>query len=65
MGEAVAGNDDRSLWEEARKITKCSNTLPNTMDGKTDEMEISQIFSQKYNNLYNSVGYSKRDMGML
>ena len=65
MGEAVAGNDDRSLWEEARKITKCSNILPNTMDGKTDEMEISQIFSQKYNNLYNSVGYSKRDMDML
>ena len=28
-------------------------------------MEISQIFSQKYNNLYNSVGYSKRDMDML
>ena len=65
MGEAVAGNNDRSLWEEARKMTKCSNKLPNTMDGKNDEMEISQIFSQKYNNLYNSVGYSKRDMDIL
>ena len=65
MGEAVAGNDDRSLWEEARKMSRCMNKLPNTMDGKTDETEISHIFSEKYRSLYNSVGYSKRNMDLL
>ena len=65
MGEAVAGNDDRSLWEEARKMTRCANNLPNTMDGKTDEIEISHIFSEKYSSLYNSVGYNKHNMDLL
>ena len=46
MGKAVATMDNRSLWDEVRKMTKCTNKLPNTMDGKNDEMEISQIFSQ-------------------
>ena len=35
------------------------------MDGKTDEIEISHIFTEKYNSLYNSVGYSKRNMDLL
>ena len=65
MDEAVAGIDNRSLWEEARKLSKCTNKLPNTMDGKTDEIEISHIFSEKYRSLYNSVGYSKRNMDLL
>merc|ERR1712179_314790 len=65
MGEAVAGNDDRSLWEEARKMSKCTNKLPNTMDCKTDEIDISHIFSENYRSLYNSVGYSKRNMDIL
>ena len=65
MGEAVAKNDDRSLWDEARKMSRCSSKLPNTMDGKNDEIEISHIFTEKYNNLYNSVGYSKRNMDLL
>ena len=65
MGEAVAGNDDRSLWEEARKMNKCMSKLPNAMDGKTNETEIAHIFSEKYRNLYNSVGYSQRNMDLL
>ena len=65
MGEAVAGNDDPSLWKEARKMSRCTNKLPNTMDGKTDEIEISHIFSEKYSSLYNSVGYGKQNMDLL
>ena len=65
MGEAVANNNDRSLWDEARKMTKASNKLPTMMDGLTDETEISNIFSDKYKTLYNSVGYSQRNMDNL
>ena len=65
MGEAVANNNDRCLWDEARKMSKETNKLPTMMDGITDEVEISNIFSDKYKTLYNSVGYSKRNMDTL
>ena len=65
MGEAIANNNDRSLWDEARKMSKASNKLPTKMDGLTDEIEISNIFSDKYKTLYNSVGHSKRNMDAL
>ena len=65
MGEAVANNNDRCLWDEARKMSKETNKLPTMMDGITDEVEISNIFSDKYKTLYNSVGYSKRNMNIL
>ena len=65
MGEAIAKNHDRSLWEEVRKMSKTTTSLPNMMDNKTDKDEISIIFSEKYNTLYNSVGYKSRDMNIL
>ena len=65
MGEAVANNNDRCLWDEARKMSRETNKLPTMMDGITDEVEISNIFSDKYKTLYNSVGYSKRNMDTL
>ena len=65
MGEAIAENKDRLLWDEVSKMSKTSNTLPNMMDGKTDIDEISNIFAEKYRTLYNSVGYTSRDMDRL
>ena len=35
------------------------------MDGSTDTNEIANIFSNKYNTLYNSVGYASHDMDHL
>ena len=65
MGEAVANNNDRNLWNEARKMSKSSNKLPTMMDGITEEVEIANIFTDKYKSLYNSVGYNKRNMADL
>ena len=65
MGEAIAENKDRLLWDEVSKMSKTSNTLPNMMDGKTDIDEISNIFAEKYRTLYNSVSYKRRDMDIL
>ena len=62
MGEAVANNNDRNLWNEARKMSKSSNKLPTMMDGITEETEIANIFTDKYKALYNSVGFNKRSM---
>ena len=65
MAEAISNNNDRVLWDEVRKMSKTSNNLPNAMDGVTGTDEISSIFADKYDLLYNSVGYSMDEMNRL
>ena len=65
MGEAIAKNDDRKLYEEVRKLTKSNNELPSMMDGQTGIVEISKIFGDKYEALYNSVSYNNHDMNKI
>ena len=65
MAEAISTNNDRVLWDEVRKMSKTSNNLQNAMDGVTGTDEISSIFADKYDALYNSVGYSMHEMNRL
>ena len=65
MGEAIANNNDRLLWDEVRKMTKSNDELPSMMDGQTGTDEISKIFADKYETLYNTVSYNKQDMDKL
>ena len=65
MGEAVANNEVRCLWDETRKMSRSSDKLPTMMDGLTDKLEIANIFTSKYKLLYNSVGNNKHDMELL
>ena len=62
MGEAIAQNNDRVLWDEVRKINKTNHDLPNMMDGITGTEEISNIFGDKYKTLYNMVSYDEQNM---
>ena len=65
MGKAVSENDDRVLWDEVKKLTKTNNKLPNSMDGHSDPAEITNIFTDKYKTLYNTVGYKTPEMQRL
>ena len=65
MGEAIAGKNDRILWDEVRKMTKSNNELPSMIDGQTGIDEISKIFADKCETLYNSVSYDNHDMDNL
>ena len=65
MAEAVANNNDRLLWDEVKKMSKTCNNLPNIIDDKTEVEEISNIFADKYDTLYNSVSYSLNDLDRL
>ena len=65
MGEAIAENDDRKLYDEVNKMTKSNNELPSMMDGQTDIEEIAEIFGDKYEALYNSVSYNNHDMNKM
>ena len=65
MGEAISENNDRILWDEVRKMTKTNNKLPKRMDGATEPSDITNIFNNKYESLYNAVGYSINDLSRL
>ena len=65
MGEAISTNNDRVLWDEVKKMSKTSSNLPTTIDGKTEVEEISNIFAEKYDMLYNSVSYNINDLNTL
>ena len=65
MGEAIAENDDRKLYDEVRKLSKSNNELPCMMDGQKGIEEIAEIFGDKYEALYNSVSYNNHDMNKI
>ena len=46
-------------------MSKACNNLPNIIDDKTEVEEISNIFADKYDTLYNSVSYSLNDLDRL
>ena len=46
-------------------MTKSNDELPSMMDGQTGTDEISKIFADKYETLYNTVSYNKQDMDKL
>lgn len=65
MGEAISKNHDRVLWDKVRNMTKTTHDLPDVMDGITGIEEISNIFANKYQSLYNSVSYNIQNMKSL
>ena len=65
MAEAISENRRRDLWKEVKKIKGRNNFSPSHVDGVTGDDEISHMFSNKYQNLYNSVPYDKSEMNSI
>jgi hypothetical protein len=55
MAECVHNNLARDLWSELRKMDESRNTLPSTINGLSDDVDIANVFANKYKNLYKSV----------
>ncbi len=56
----MADNRTRDPFKEARKINGRYNAKPVSVDGWTGDKNISNLFGDKYSNLYNSVPYNKQ-----
>ena len=65
MGEVILTRNDRELWMEVKKMTKSNINLPNVIDGSTGIKEISCIFADKCDTLYNSVSINVNDLSVL
>ena len=57
MAEAVSEHRTPDLFSEVRRIKGRNKCLPSSVDGMVGDDEIAQLFSDKYNHLYNSVSY--------
>ena len=57
MAESIIINNSRDLWSENRKVRNTTKTVFTCIDGVTGDINIAELFSNKYNELYNSVRY--------
>ncbi len=57
MAEAVYHNNSRDLFSEVSKFNASKRSQPVSVDGKVDNNNICQIFSDKCDKMYNSVPY--------
>ena len=54
-----------NFWSSLSKIRKSKRNTVSQMDGCTDDLDILQIFTTKYDSLYNSVGLNSEDVMLL
>ena len=62
MAHAVVSHNSRDLWSEVRKVKGRNSKISSNVDGFCDSKEITELFSEKYKHLYNSVPYNIDDM---
>ncbi len=65
MAEAISENRTRNLWSEVHRIKGRNKFSPSSIDGIVGDEEISQLFSDKYDHLYNSVPYDQDEMNKI
>ena len=65
MAKAISENNSRQLWTEVRKIRNKNSSTINCIDDITGNSCIAELFSKKYNELYNSVSYEEQEMNDL
>lgn len=59
------GSNGNDFWSEIRRLQGSSTCSPCTIDGAEGPDDIAKVFSEKFEAVYNSVGYSDSDMDTL
>ena len=62
MAKGLSGT---GFWSEVKRTLGHSKSLPNTVDGMQGNEQIASLFKDKYDQLYNSVGYNAQQMAAL
>ena len=65
MAQAIANNNDRDLWQEVKQLKQTNRSVPNVMDNVSGADDIISLFTNKFKNLYNSVGFEIEDLYLL
>jgi len=62
MAQSMTNGNMRDFWKETKKMKGSNKKLPTTVDGVTGDENIAQVFLNKFEGLYNSVGYNNNNM---
>jgi hypothetical protein len=62
MAQSIFNSNCRSFWNEVLKLNHKFHATPNTIDCVLGNEDISQVFANKYQSLYNSVSYDNDAM---
>ena len=57
MAKAISENNSRQLWTEVRKVRIKNSSSIKCIDDITGNSCIAELFSKKYDELYNSASY--------
>ena len=58
MAEKLLNNNNRSFWNEARKMRGCNTAkVPSVIDDAIGDEAIAEVFANKFRSVFNSVGY--------
>ena len=55
MVKSIIINNSRDLWSEIMKVINTNKPLSTCIDGVTADINMAELFSNKYNELYNCV----------
>ena len=61
MADTLISNRSRDLWSEVKRMRSRSSNSSCTSDGVNGDKDIVDLFSDKYNTLYNSVPLDNDD----
>ena len=59
MARAINDNNSRQLWTEVYKIRNKNYTISNSIDDVSGDVDIANLFSNKYSVLYSYVAFEK------
>ena len=62
MAGALISDRSRDLWSEVKRMKGRSRKSAGTIDGVNGDKDTADLFSDKYNTLYNSVPSDNDDM---
>lgn len=62
MAESMLSNKPKEFWSDVKKVRGGKFGLPATIDGISNNINISEAFAKKFEELYNSVSYDVNEM---
>ena len=61
----ILRNEQSGFWDKVSKLTKCPTKVPNIVDGLEGKQNISGLFANKYEKLFNSVSTTQSELDIL
>ena len=64
MAQFIANDNYRDLWKETSKIRNIKSTTLTCIDNKINDDDVTKVFFDKYNILYNYVRYNDNSLNI-